>query len=107
MELTINVYDKNGEVVKMAKANTIDLEFGAIRSIMELLNVDDAIDTADLMKLIYSAWDNLVLILNRCFPTMEYNDWDHVKLKELMPVVLNILQYSFSEILTIPKDPKN
>ena len=38
---------------------------------------------------------------------MKYEDWDHVKLKELMPVIIGILKYSFGEILTIPKDPKN
>ena len=46
-------------------------------------------------------------VLNRCFPDMEPEDWEHVKVKELLPVVLNILKASFTEILSIPKDPKN
>ena len=107
MELILNVYDGYGDITKTVTANTVDLEFGTIRSIMELLNIDSIDDTDELLKTVYGAWDNLVLILNRCFPDMDYEDWEHVKLKELMPVLINILKYSFGEILTIPNDSKN
>ena len=45
MKLTINVYDENNEVVKTCEAQTIDLEFGTIRALMKLLNVDNVNDT--------------------------------------------------------------
>lgn len=102
MEITINAYDENGKVTKTAKAEMIELEFGAVRSIMELLNVESINDTGALLKTVYSAWNELTVILNKCFPDMETKDWDHVKLKELIPVIVDILKYSFSEILTIP-----
>lgn len=105
MELILNVYDKTGAVKKTATANTVDLEFGSIRAIMELLNVDSIDDTDALLRTVYGAWDNLIGILDRCFPDMEYDDWEHVRLKELMPILINILKYSFTEILTIPNDP--
>lgn len=103
-KMIITVYDENGEVVKTCKAEMIDLEFGAVRSIMEILNIDSVSNTSDLLHTVYGAWDQLVKILGRCFPGMEYKDWEHVKLKELMPVVLGILKYSFGEILTIPNE---
>lgn len=105
--MEIKVYDENGKVKKACTAEMIDLEFGTVRSIMEILNVESLEDTGALLHTVYSAWDQLVKILNRCFPDMAYEDWDHVKLKELMPVIIGILKYSFGEILTIPKDPKN
>ena len=37
--MEIRVYDENGKVVKTCKAEMIDLEFGAVRSIMEILNI--------------------------------------------------------------------
>ena len=104
MKLEINVYDEKGKVTKTASAETVDLEFGAIRAIMELLKVDKIGDTAELLSTVYAAWEQITGILNRCFPDMEYNDWDHVKLKELIPVILSILKYSFAEILSIPKE---
>lgn len=105
--MEIRVYDENGKVTKTCKAEMIDLEFGAVRSIMEILNIESISNTGDLLHTVYEAWDQLIKILNRCFPDMEYDDWDHVKVKELMPVIIGILRYSFEEILSIPKDPKN
>lgn len=107
MELSINVYDVNGNVVKTAKANTIKLKFGSIRAIMELLAVENLEDTSELMKRMYAAWGNLSVVLGQIFPDMNYEDWEFVDLDELLPVVYNILAYSFAQIMTIPKDPKN
>ena len=103
-EMEITVYGDDGTAVKTCKAEMIDLEFGAVRSIMEILNIENVNDTSDLLHTVYGAWEQLVKILGRSFPDMEYKDWDHVKLKELMPVVLGILKYSFGEILMIPKE---
>ncbi len=107
MELKLNVYDETGNITKTAKAETLDLEFGSIRSLMELLNIENIEDTGALLKTVYCAWDQITYILGQCFPEMEYEDWDHVKLKELMPMIIDILRFSFGEILTIPKSSKN
>lgn len=106
-QIEIKAYDNEGNVTKICTAKMIDLKFGTIRAIMEVLNVENINDTAQLLNTIYGAWDQVVDILTECFPDMEKDDWENVKLKELMPVIMNILRYSFSEILTIPKDPKN
>ena len=102
-ELKITVYDDNGKVVKECSAVTVNLKYGAIRSLMELINVDSLEDTAALLKTVYNAWEELTKILSKCFPDMEYEDWDNVELKELIPVLFAILRYSFGEILTIPQ----
>lgn len=106
-KLVVNVKDKDGKIVKTCEAKPIEIEFGTIRSIMELLNIEKIDDTWELMKTVYNVWDKLTGILSEAFPDMERDDWEHVKLNELIPVVYGILQYSFSEILTIPNDPKN
>ena len=104
---TINVYDKENNLVKTCEAVDAELTFGAIRSIMKLLNIDDIDDTAQLLKVVYSAWEQLTAILSQCFPDMEEEDWDNVKLEELIPVIVGILRTSFGKILTIPNDSKN
>ena len=104
MELNLNVYDKSGKIVKTCNAEMIDLEFGTIRSLMEILNVENIEDTGELLSSVYGAWSELTEVLNQCFPEMEYEDWNHVKLKELIPLIINILKYSFAEILSIPKN---
>lgn len=103
----IKVYDNDDNVIKTSKAVDCELKFGAIRSIMKLLNIDNINDTGALLNTIYSAWDQLTVILNQCFPDMEDSDWDNVKLDELVPVVVGILRASFGKILSIPSDSKN
>ena len=107
MKLFLNVYDEKGEVKKTCEAQTVDLEFGTVRSLMKVLNVDKMNDSTELLSSVYGAWEQVTGVLNRSFPDMEPEDWEHVKVKELLPVVLNILKASFTEILSIPKDPKN
>lgn len=104
---TLNVYDKENNIVKTCEAIDAGLKFGAIRSIMKLLSIDDINDTAQLLKTVYSAWEQLTAILSQCFPEMEEEDWDNVKLEELIPVIVGILRTSFGKILTIPSDSKN
>ena len=38
---------------------------------------------------------------------MEDEDWDNVRLKELIPIVLDIIKYSAASLVTIPSDSKN
>ena len=102
--MKLNVYDENGDVVKTVAAENLDIEFGHIRSIMKLLNVDNINDTWGLLRTVYDAWDKLTEVLSQCFPTMEEEDWEHVKIKELIPELLEIIRDSFAEILTIPTE---
>lgn len=107
MELKLNVYDEEDNIVKTVTAEAMELRFGSIRSLMKLLNIDDINDTAQLLKVVYGAWEQLTKILNGCFSEMTEEDWDNVKISELIPVVMNILKFSFTQMLTIPTDSKN
>lgn len=106
-DLILRVYDDENNVVKEAKAGLVELKFGSIRSLMKLLNIEDITDTAELLKTVYAAWEQLTKILNGCFPEMTDEDWDNVKVNELIPVLVDILKYSFTQILSIPTDSKN
>lgn len=106
-KLTINVYDEKDNVIKTEEAQAIDLRFGTIRALMQLLNVEDIENTAQLLKTVYGAWEQITGILSRVFPGMSDGDWENVKLSELMPLLIVILKSSFVQIMAIPTDPKN
>ena len=89
--MILNVYDVEGNVTKTVEAENLDIEFGHIRSIMRLLDVDNINDTWALLKTVYSAWDKLTEVLSQVFPDMEDEDWEHVKIKELVPELLQIV----------------
>lgn len=102
--MKLNVYNKDGEIIKTVEGRNIDIKFGHIRSIMKLLNVDNIDDTYDLLNSVYSAWERLTDILSECFPEMEEDDWENIRIKELIPELIQIIKDSFAEILTIPKE---
>lgn len=103
-EIVLKVYDKNGNVAKESAAIQADIMFGTVRKLMRLFRVDELNNTAQLFKAVVGAWDEVTGILSECFPDITEEDWDNVKLKELVPAIVSILGDSFSEILTIPKE---
>ena len=107
MKITINVYDENDNVVKTVSAEPVTFKFGAVRSLMELLNIEDTTNTTDLLKTVYNAWDQLKKVLSKCFPDITYEEWEYVELNELVPAIIQILEFSFGEIFKIPRDEEN
>lgn len=107
MDITIKVYEKDKKTVKKeCKADTIDLEFGTVRRLMALLDYKN-LDNATLLSIIFDEWNDLVSILSEAFPGMKNDDWDHVKMKELLAVIKNIAVVAIKDMLSIPTDPKN
>ena len=107
MDITIKVYEKDKKTVKKeCKADTVDLEFGTVRRLMALFDYKK-LDNATLLSLIFEEWNDLVSILSEAFPDMENDDWDHVKMKELLIVIKNIAVAAVKDMLSIPTDPKN
>lgn len=106
-KLVLNVYDNEDNIVKTSTAELIELKFGSIRKLMKLLNIDNIDDTSELLKVLYGAWEQITKVLTGCFPDMTDEDWDNVKVSELIPVLMGILKYSFTQMLTIPSDSKN
>lgn len=103
-KIKINIYNENGEVTKTAEAKALDLRFGSIRKMMELLKIEEAGNTYDLMRTVYSAWDELTGILGECFPEVNPEEWDNVKVNELLPAIVQIVKESFAAMLTIPTE---
>lgn len=108
MRLTIKVYEKDGKtVMKECEGETCDFMFGTIRKLMKLFEVDKMENNTQVLSAITDAWEEVTTILGECFPDMQPEDWDNVKVKELIPVILAILKSSIAEMLQIPSESKN
>ena len=57
--MIINVYDDEGNVIKTCEAVSVKLKFGAIRSLMELLNAPGYLQT-ELQLDFYKTEDHLI-----------------------------------------------
>mgnify|MGYP006952324057 CR=1 FL=1 len=105
--LTLPVKDRSGKVIKEVQADTFDIRFGTIDKLMELLDIDEDTSSFELLKKVSTAWREVTDILSDIFPDMEKDDWRYVRLNDLVPVILQVVKYTFSEIMEIPSDSKN
>lgn len=105
-ELRINVYDEEDNVVKQVGANTVDFKMGDIMKLFKLLDVENIDNSFDLLNAINKAWKQFTKILSKMFPGMAEDDWDGVRIGELIPTVVKIIEQSFYEMMKVPK-PKN
>ena len=104
---SLKVYDKDDNVIKECTAVDCDLKFGSIRKIMALLKIEDTNDISALFHIIYDAWDQLELVLSECFPDMTEEDWDNVKIKELIPTMILLIKDMLRKLRGIPSESKN
>lgn len=105
--LRLNIYDEKDEIKKTVEAHFVEIRFGTIKKLLAVLEVDQIDDTSELLKVLYGSWKAVTDVLSKVFPEMEEDDWDGVKLSELLPIVVSILKGSFAHILSIPTDSKN
>ncbi|MBQ1538631.1 MAG: hypothetical protein IIZ73_10005 [Ruminococcus sp.] len=108
MNLVLKIYDDSGKnIVKSYESKTYDLMFGTVMKLMELLKVEDMDDQLKMLKTIYGAWEEIKTVLAGVFPEATDDDWKHVRVKELLPLIMKIAKLSVTEVLTIPIDEKN
>lgn len=105
MNLILKIYDDSGKnIVKSYESKTYDLMFGTVMKLMELLKVEDMDDQLEMLKTIYGAWEEIKTVLAGVFPEATDDDWKHVRVKELLPMILEIAKFSVTEMFTIPTE---
>lgn len=108
MNLVLKIYDESGKnVVKSYESETYDLMFGTVMQLMELLKIEELDNQLEMLKTIYGAWEEIKTVLAGVFPRATAEDWKHVRVKELLPLIINIAKCSVSEMFTIPTNEKN
>lgn len=106
--MKLNIYDSRGkEVVKTCEASPYDIMFGTVAAIMDVIKVDKLENNAELVKTICTAWDELTDVLGAVFPDVTKKEWKHVKVKELIPIIIEITKFAVTDMMAIPTDGKN
>ena len=103
-EIKLTVKNKKGEVVKEVTAHAFSIYYGTIDKLMSLLDLDDATTSFEILKKVTTAWGEVTEILGEMFPDMEPSDWDYVKINDLVPVVLQVVRYTLTELMEIPSE---
>ena len=101
MELKLNVY-KHGEVEKTYQTDTCDILFGTVDDILELIDIDK-LDKKDneieIAKIVVKAIPKLKDLLKDVFIGITEEEIKRTKLRELVPLFINIFKFSVNGIM--------
>lgn len=82
------------EIEKTVTAETYDLMFGTVEDILGLLDaIGDTTDADAVLKAITVNWDKLCVLLLDVFPEMTRDDLKHVKVREVVPVIVELFKF--------------
>ena len=104
MEIKLNIYDGN-KIVKTYAANEVNLSFGVIEDILELIDVDKLTATTDdvalmkeVIKVIAGAFGQVKTILREMFPNVTEDELKHARMKDIALILIDTFKFAFAEI---------
>ena len=106
-KLSLTIKDKKGNIIKTVEACSFEVSFGTIDKLMSLIDIDEKTTSFELLKKVSTTWKEITGILDEIFPGMTKEDWCMVKVNDLVPLILQVVKYTFSEIMGIPSEKKN
>lgn len=108
MQLVLNIYDTDTKLIaKQYTAETVDIMFGTIEDIIEIIDVEKLSDDMEWVKVIALSMKKLKPLLKEVFVGVTDEELKNAKVKELIPLFLNILKYMMSEINGLGGNSKN
>ena len=108
MQLLLNVYDpKTKLVAKQYRAETVDIMFGTIEDIIDIVDVDKLNDNMELAKVLMVAMKKLKPLLKEVFTGLTDEELKCTSIKELIPLFKDILNFMMNEINGLGANSKN
>lgn len=108
MQLLLNIYDPASKnIAKQYTAETVDIMFGTIEDLIEIIDVDKLNDNMEWAKVIALSMKKLKPLLKEVFTGVTDEEIKNTKIKELIPLFINIFKYMMSEINGLGSDSKN
>ena len=113
MELKLNIYDDNmQEVVKVYTANTFLLKLGVVEDLMNIIDFDKLTDTDNtvismtILKLLPKSFPSIKELLKSIFNGLNDDELRNISITDLVPLIVNIVKYSISEMSLLKTEKK-
>jgi len=110
MQLLLNIYDPETKVItKQYKAESVDIMFGTIEDLIEIIDIDKLSENNDteLTKIILMSIKKVKPLLKEVFTGLTDEELKNTKIKELIPLFIDIVKYMFTEIQGLGGNSKN
>lgn len=106
MELKLNIYGK-GTIEKTYVTDTYDLMYGTIEDLLEIVDFDKMDDNVEVGKMILKILPKIKPFLKDVFDGLTDDELKRTKVKELIPLFIDIFKFSLNELSSIGGDEKN
>lgn len=99
-DLKLNIY--NGKTVeKTYIAEEIDIMFGTIEDLLDVIDFDNLNDEKEVVKVVIKTLNNLKPFLKQIFDGLTDEEIKRTKVKELIPLFVKIVKYSIDELKSL------
>lgn len=106
-EIKLNIYDRETKAIaKTYTTDSIDLMFGTVEDILEVIDIDKLDDQRAVAVMIVKAWAQLKPFLKDIFPGLTDDEIKGIKINEMIPVFMQIFA-GISENMGVLMNGKN
>lgn len=106
-EIKLNIYDRETkQIAKTYTTDSIDLMFGTVEDILEVIDIDKLDDQRAVAVMIVKAWAQLKPFLKDIFPGLTDDEIKGIKINEMIPVFMQIFT-GISENMGVLMNGKN
>ena len=99
-DLKLNIYNGK-EIEKTYVAEEIDIMFGTVEDLLEVINFDNLKDENEVVKVVIATLKNLKPFLKQIFDGLTDEEIKRTKVKELVPLFVKIVTYSIEELKSL------
>ena len=108
MQLVLNIYDPETKViVKQYTVESIDILYGTFEDIIETIDENKLDDNMELAKVILVSLKKIKPLLKQVFVGLTDEELKNAKVKELIPLFINIIKGMMSEFKSLGDGSKN
>lgn len=108
MQLVLNIYDRETKVIaKQYVAESVDILFGTVEDIIEAVDENKIDDNLELAKVIVVSLKKIKPLLKEVFVGLTDEELKNTKVKELVPLFINIIKGMVDEFKGLGDGSKN
>ena len=114
MELKLNIYDDDGQIVKTYSSHDFDLMTGTCEDILKAIDIDRIMANMkntemlgqEIIRVVLVGYDKFRPFIFKAFRGLTEEEFAHTKMKEVGHIITSIAIYTINELFSILGTPK-
>lgn len=114
MELKLNIYGDEGEVVKTYTSHEFDLMTGTCEDILKAVDIDKIMASMndsnelgkEIIRVVLTGYSKFRPFMFKAFKGLTEEEFEHTKMKEVGQIITAIVIYTINELFSILGTPR-